>query len=142
MNKNILLGLDVGEKTIGVAVCDGMQMIASPVCTVQRRKFADDMAELSKIIQQYHAVGVVIGLPVNMDGSHGKRVQSVRSFASNLQKNLSIEVHFWDERMSSQVAEKMMLSMDISRQRRAERIDKLAATYILQGFLDAKQFSK
>jgi putative holliday junction resolvase len=138
----ILLGLDVGEKTIGVAVCDGLGMIASPVCTIARRKFADDMAELSKIINQYQVVGLVIGLPVNMDGTHGKRVQSVRSFSANLQKLLDVEVHFWDERMSSQVAEKMMLSMDLSRQKRAERIDKLAATYILQGFLDAKTLLK
>ncbi len=135
---NILLGLDVGEKTIGVAVCDGMGMIASPVTTIARRKFADDMADLNKIIKQYQAVGLVIGLPINMDGSAGKRAQSVRSFAFNANKATGLKVHFWDERMSSIVAEKMMLSMDLSRQKRGERIDKLAATYILQGFLDAK----
>jgi putative holliday junction resolvase len=137
MSFGVLLGLDVGEKTIGIAASDAMRMIASPACTINRRKFAQDIVQIKDIIKQYQAVGLVIGLPLNMDGSAGRRVQSVKTFASNVARETGLEVQFWDERMSSQVAEKMMLSMDLSRQKRSERIDRLAACYILQGFLDA-----
>jgi putative Holliday junction resolvase len=139
MGFGVLLGIDVGEKTLGIAASDAMRMIASPVCTINRRKFKDDMIEFKKIIDKYQAVGLVVGLPLNMDGSSGRKVQSVKTFASNVARETKLEVKFWDERMSSQVAEKMMLSMDLSRSKRDERIDKLAATYILQGFLDANK---
>lgn len=135
----ILLGLDVSKNNIGVAICDAMQIIASPVTTITRHKFSNDIKELDKIIKQNNVVGVVIGMPVNMDGSYGKAAQIVKSFAYNLKKHFNFEIFFWDERMSTQVAEKMMLEMDLSRQKRAERIDKIAATYILQGFLDSQQ---
>jgi putative holliday junction resolvase len=133
----IFLGLDVGKKTIGVAVSDGLGMIATPVTTIARRKLMQDMAALQEIMTRYAAREIVIGMPLNMDGSQGKSAQATRSFAHHLRQYLGCTVHFWDERMSSQVVEKVMLSADMSRQKRDAQIDKLAASYILQGFLDA-----
>jgi putative holliday junction resolvase len=137
----IFLGLDVGEKTIGVAASDALGMIATPITTITRRKLAQDMAALQEIIARYGVCEFVVGMPLNMDGSQGSRAQSVRSFAHHLRQHFGGTVHFWDERMSSQVVEKVMLSADMSRQKRATHVDKLAASYILQGFLDANQRS-
>ena len=132
-----LLGLDVGTKTIGVALSDAGRAIASPYKTLRRRKFAEDAEALRNIIETNDVGGAVIGLPVNMDGSEGPRCQSVRQFAANLQAKIAIEVAFWDERLSTVAATRALLEADLSRKRRGAVIDKVAAAYILQGALDS-----
>ncbi len=131
-----LMGLDLGTKTIGVAVSDGLRIAATGLETIQRKKFTADAAHLSKIIADRAISGVVLGLPRNMDGSEGPRCQSTRAFARNLNMQLEIRIGFWDERLSSVAAERALLAADSSRKRRAEVIDAVAATYILQGVLD------
>ncbi|MFO0390041.1 MAG: Holliday junction resolvase RuvX [Alphaproteobacteria bacterium] len=132
-----LLGLDVGDKTIGLALSDATRSIASPYETIQRSKFTKDTATLSSIIAEHKIGGLVIGYPVNMDGSEGPRCQSTRTFVSNLQKTISLPMLLWDERMSTMAVQRMMTDeADMSRARRAELVDKLAASYMLQGFLD------
>jgi len=131
-----LLGLDPGTKTIGVAMSDAMQMIASPVTTIKRKKWKQDGEALMSIINEHTIGGIVVGYPINMDGSEGPRCQSVRSFVGNLEKLCDIPILLQDERMSSQAVERTMLEADISRAKRAENVDKLAASYILQGYLD------
>jgi putative holliday junction resolvase len=132
-----LVGLDLGEKTIGVAVSDAGWMIASPLETIRKSKFGDDAAALFKLMQSRGAQGIVIGLPVNMDGTEGPRCQSARAFGRNLQRLRDVPVAFWDERLSSAAVNRMMIDeMDMTRARRAEVVDKLAAAYILQGALD------
>jgi putative Holliday junction resolvase len=132
-----LIGLDLGEKTIGVAVSDGLWMIASPLETIRKTKFGDDAAALFGLMESRGARGVVIGLPVNMDGTEGPRCQSARAFGRNLQRLRDTPVAFWDERLSSAAVNRLMVEeMDLTRKRRAEVVDKLAATYILQGALD------
>jgi putative holliday junction resolvase len=132
-----LVGLDLGEKTIGVAVSDALWMIASPLETIRKTKFGDDAAQLFKLMESRGAKGIVIGLPVNMDGTEGPRSQSARAFGRNLQRLRDIPVAFWDERLSSAAVNRMMIDeMDMTRARRAEVVDKLAAAYILQGALD------
>jgi putative holliday junction resolvase len=131
-----LIGLDVGSKTIGIAVSDRSRRIASPRETIRRSKFAPDAARLLAIADEARAAAVVIGLPVSMDGSEGPRAQSTRAFARNLSRLTDLPIAFWDERLSSAVVERMLIEADRSRARRAEIVDKLAATYILQGALD------
>lgn len=131
-----LLGLDVGDTTIGLALSDAGRMIASPHSTIERSKFAKDVDKLRGVIAGQKVVGLVIGHPINMDGTKGKRAQITRSFVSNLSKQISIFMLLWDERLSTMVVDKMMLDADMSRQRRAELVDKLAASYMLQGYLD------
>ena len=132
-----LVGLDLGEKTIGVAVSDAGWMIASPLETIRKTKFGDDAAQLFRLMEGRGAAGVVIGLPVNMDGTEGPRCQSARAFGRNLQRLRDVPVAFWDERLSSAAVNRMMIDeMDMTRARRAEVVDKLAAAYILQGALD------
>ena len=132
-----LVGLDLGEKTIGVAVSDGLWMVASPLETLKKGKFGDDAAALFKLMESRGAKGVVIGLPVNMDGTEGPRCQSARAFGRNLQRLRDVPVAFWDERLSSAAVNRMMIEeMDLTRARRGELVDKLAAAYILQGALD------
>ena len=131
-----LLGLDVGEKTIGVAVSDTTLTIASPVETLRRGKFSADAERLKRLVAQHNAGGFVVGLPINMDGSEGPRCQSVRAFANNLLGKIDLSLAFWDERLSTAAVTRTMLDADLSRARRAELVDKLAAAYILQGFLD------
>ena len=132
-----LVGLDLGEKTIGVAVSDALWMIASPLETLRKGKFGDDAAQLFKLMESRGAIGVVIGLPVNMDGTEGPRCQSARAFGRNLPRLREVPVAFWDERLSSAAVNRMLIDeMDINRARRAEVVDKLAAAYILQGALD------
>jgi putative Holliday junction resolvase len=132
-----LVGLDLGEKTIGVAVSDGLWMIASPLETLKKGKFSDDATALFKLMDGRGAQGVVIGLPVNMDGTEGPRCQSARAFGRNLQRLRDVAVAYWDERLSSAAVNRMMIDeMDLTRSRRGELVDKLAATYILQGALD------
>src|SRR5690606_12569208 len=133
-----LLGLDVGEKTIGLAVSDPSLTIASPEQTIRRgKRFRDDAAVLKDVIEKRGIGAPVIGLPVNMDGSEGPRCQSVRQFAQNVLEHVEIDIAFWDERLSTAAVTRTMLDADLSRRRRAEIVDKLAAAYILQGFLDA-----
>jgi len=131
-----LLGLDLGTKTIGVAVSDAMRYSATPVETIRRQKFTLDAERLDELIAQNSAVGIVLGLPLNMDGSEGPRVQSTRAFARNLSARISIPIAFWDERLSTSAVTRMLIEADTRRDKRAEVVDKLAASYILQGALD------
>ena len=131
-----LLGLDVGTKTIGVAICDAGWHFAGPSETIRRTKFMADLAGLKRIVQHEHAIGLVIGLPLNMDGSDSPRTQSVRTFARNLAP-LGLPILLWDERWSTQAVERAMIEADVSRAKRAEKIDALAAAHILQGAIDA-----
>ena len=131
-----LAGLDVGTKTIGIAICDAGWHFAGPLETIRRTKFTQDLASLRRIVEAEHAVGLVIGLPLNMDGSDSPRTQSVRAFARNLAP-LELPILLWDERWSTQAVERAMIDADVSRARRAERVDALAAAHILQGAIDA-----
>ena len=132
-------GLDLGTVTIGVAVSDVMRSVATPLETIQRRKFTLDAARLFEITTHRMIAGLVLGLPRNMDGSEGPRCQATRAFARNLEKLTPLPITFWDERLSTVAAERAMLEADMSRKRRAERIDNVAASYILQGMLDRLQ---
>jgi putative Holliday junction resolvase len=132
-----LIGLDLGEKTIGVAVSDSFLSVATPLETVRRKKFGVDAARLQEIIAERNIGGLVLGLPRNMDGSEGARCQSTRAFARNFEKLMpDLPITFWDERLSTVAAERALLEADTSRKRRAEVIDHVAAGYILQGVLD------
>ncbi len=131
-----LLGLDVGTKTVGLALSDVMRRIATPLETIRRTKFSADAARLLELARQHGVGGFVIGLPVNLDASEGPRAQSTRAFARNLGALTELPMAFWDERLSTAAAERALLEADTSRKRRAEVIDKMAAAYILQGALD------
>ena len=131
-----LTGLDLGTKTIGVAVSDSLRQVSSPLETIKRTKFTADAARLLQIIADRQIGGIVLGLPRNMDGSEGPRCQSTRAFARNLEKLTDVPITFWDERLSTVAAERALLEADTSRKRRAEVIDHVAAGYILQGVLD------
>ena len=132
------MGLDVGDKTIGVALSDTLLMTASPIEVIRRTKFTADAEKLIALIRTRQAAGLVLGLPVNMDGSEGPRCQSVRQFATNLLEKIDLPLAFWDERLSTAAVERMLVDeMDVSRARRREVIDKAAAAYILQGALEA-----
>lgn len=131
-----LLGLDLGEKTIGVALSDRLLSVASPFETVRRRKFGLDAERLLEIAAAREVGGVILGLPRNMDGTEGPRCQSTRAFARNLARLTDLPIGFWDERLSTVAAERALLEADASRKRRAEVIDSVAASYILQGALD------
>ncbi|MDP4032613.1 MAG: Holliday junction resolvase RuvX [Pseudorhodobacter sp.] len=131
-----IAGLDLGTKTIGVAVSDLLRGIATPVLTIRRVKFTDDAAELARIFAERRIGGVILGLPRNMDGSEGPRAQSTRAFARNLSRLTPLPIGFWDERLSTVAAERALLEADTSRKRRKEVIDHVAAGYILQGVLD------
>ena len=131
-----IMGLDLGTKTIGVAISDGMRYSATPLETIRRTKFTADAIRLDEIIAQNAIVAVILGLPLNMDGSEGPRVQSTRAFARSLAQRISLPIAFWDERLSTSAVTRMMIDADLRRDRRAEIVDKLAASYILQGALD------
>ena len=131
-----LLCLDLGTKTIGVAVSDAMRYSATPLETIKRTKFTQDAERLDELIAQNNAVAIILGLPLNMDGSEGPRVQSTRAFARNLASRITLPIAFWDERLSTSAVTRMMIEADLRRDRRAEIVDKLAASYILQGALD------
>ena len=137
--KQPLMGLDVGDKTIGLALSDRTWMIATPYKTLRRTKFSKDARDLIALLKEHHVCGCIVGLPMNMDGSEGPRCQSVRQFVKNLMAFEDIPICFWDERLSTVAVSNTMLSADLSRQRRAELVDKLAASYILQGALDRFQ---
>jgi len=131
-----LAGLDLGTKTIGVAVSDGLRQIASPLRVIRRSKFTADAAALLALAEERGIAGLVLGLPRNMDGSEGPRAQSTRAFARNLARLTPLPITFWDERLSTVAAERALLEADTSRARRAGVIDQVAAGLILQGFLD------
>ncbi len=132
-----LLGLDVGSKTVGLALSDVTLTVASPMETVRRTKFSRDAATLVRIIEENDVGGLVVGLPVSMDGREGPRCQSVRQFAANLLEHVEIPIAFWDERLSTAAVERILVGeADLSRRRRAAVVDKVAAAYILQGALD------
>jgi putative Holliday junction resolvase len=135
-----LVGLDLGEKTIGVAVSDSFRGVASPLETIRRRKFTMDAQQLLEIIEKRRIGGIILGLPLNMDGSEGPRCQSTRAFARNLARLSDLPIGFWDERLSTVAAEKALLEADTTRKRRSEVIDHVAAGYILQGALDRLRF--
>ncbi|WP_210092543.1 Holliday junction resolvase RuvX [Ruegeria sp. HKCCSP346] len=135
-----LMGLDLGEKTIGVAVSDRMRGVASPLETVRRKKFTLDSARLIEIVTDREIGGILLGLPKNMDGSEGPRCQSTRAFARNLSRLTDLPIGFWDERLSTVAAEKALLEADTTRKRRGQVIDHVAASYILQGALDRLRF--
>ena len=131
-----VLGLDLGTKTIGVALSDLRRQIASPLVTIARTKFAADAKELLALASRHRAAGIVIGLPLNMDGSEGPRVQATRAFVRSLRPLTDLPILFWDERLSTAAVTRALLDADASRKRRAEVVDKMAAAYILQGALD------
>lgn len=131
-----LLGLDVGTKTIGVAICDSGWHFAGPSETIRRTKFTQDLASLRQILGHEHALGLVVGLPLSMDGTDSARTQSVRTFARNL-SSMELPILLWDERWSTQAVERAMIEADVSRAKRAEKVDALAAAHILQGAIDA-----
>jgi putative holliday junction resolvase len=131
-----LIGLDLGTKTIGVAVSDPDRRLATGVETIRRKAFKADAARLLAIATERKAVGFVLGLPINMDGSEGPRAQSTRAFARNLATLTELPITLWDERLSTAAVERELIGMDVSRARRAEVIDEHAAIFILQGALD------
>ena len=131
-----LLGLDLGTRTIGLALSDVTRSVATPMSTLRRRKFGQDAAALEALVAERGVVGLVLGLPLNMDGSEGPRLQSTRAFARNLSRRGAPPLAFWDERLSTVAAERALLEADTSRRRRSEIIDSVAAGYILQGMLD------
>jgi len=137
-----LAGLDLGEKTIGVAVSDLRRSVATPLETVARKKFTLDAARLLQIAQGRGLAGFILGLPLNMDGSEGPRCQSTRAFARNLAGLTDLPVGFWDERLSTVAATRALLDFDTSRAKRAQVIDHVAAGFILQGFLDRLAFMR
>jgi putative Holliday junction resolvase len=134
-----IMGLDLGTVTIGVAVSDLRRHVATPLETVKRRKFTLDAARLLEIAGHRQIAGIVLGLPRNMDGSEGPRCQATRAFARNLTGLTDLPITYWDERLSTVAAERALLEADTSRKRRAELIDNVAASYILQGLLDRLQ---
>lgn len=131
-----ICGLDLGDKTIGVAVSDLRRTISTPIHVIRRTKFTEDAAVLLAILTERNIAGIILGLPLNMDGSEGPRVQSTRAFARNLIRLTELPITFWDERLSTVAAERALLEADTSRKRRKEVIDQVAAGYILQGALD------
>lgn len=133
-----LLGLDVGDKTIGVAVSDELGWTAQGLDTIKRQSKEKDLARLKEWIAKYQIGAIVVGLPKNMNGTIGPRAEMCQSFAQFLQERTSLPVHMWDERLTTMAAERMLISADVSRQKRKNVIDKMAATLILQGYMDAK----
>jgi len=131
-----LMGVDLGTKTIGLAISDIRRQIASPLTTLRRTKFASDAKEMLHLAEEHGVVAIVVGLPFNMDGSEGPRAQATRAFARNLASLTKLPIVFWDERLSTAAVTRTLIEADRSRARRAELVDKLAAAYILQGALD------
>jgi putative pre-16S rRNA nuclease len=132
-----LLGLDVGAKTVGLALSDTRLVIASPLETIRRRRWSDDVAALFSLVDRHGVGGLVIGLPLTLAGGNGPRTQSVRQFTRNVLAIRDMPVAFWDERLSTAAVTREMIAADLTRKRRAEIVDRVAAAYILQGLLDA-----
>jgi putative Holliday junction resolvase len=131
------LGLDIGSKTIGLALSDVTGMLASPAETIRRGKFAKDVQRLREMIIEHDVGALILGLPISMDGTEGPRCQSVRDFARNLLESIDIPIGFWDERLSTAAVQRILIKeADMTRKRRAQVVDKMAAAYILQGALD------
>lgn len=131
-----LLGLDLGEKTIGVASCDSDRRVATPVETLRRTRFTADAGRLARLAADRGVVGLVLGLPRNMDGTEGPRAQATRAFGRNLERSISLPVAFWDERLSTAAIEKALIAINTSRAKRSAIIDESAAAFILQGAID------
>ena len=132
-----ILGLDVGSKTIGLSISDVTRIIASALKTIKRNQFSENLKDLEKIIIEKNIGDIIIGLPINMDGTEGRRCQSTRQFSSNLSKSIKVPLGYWDERLSTVAVEKILIrEVDMSRKRRSKIVDKAAATFILQGALD------
>lgn len=131
-----VLGFDLGTKTIGLALSDAGRMVATPMETLKRVKFSKDLEALKTIVDAQKISGLVIGLPINMDGSEGPRAQATRAFARNLDAAFALPILLWDERLSTQAVTRTLIDADRSRARRAELVDKMAAAYILQGALE------
>ena len=136
-----LLGLDVGTKTIGTALCDAGWSFASPATLIRRTKFGPDKELVADLATAQQVFGIVMGLPLNLDGSDSRRTQSTRAFARNLAQKLPLPIAFWDERLSTSAVTRMLIEADTRRDRRAEVVDKLAASYILQGALEKVLFN-
>jgi len=130
------VGLDLGTKTIGVAISDAGRRIASPLILIRRKKFSADIESMFEAIETSDPTGYVLGLPLNMDGSEGPRAQSTRAFARNLGQKSDLPILLWDERLSTAAVDRVLIEADRSRARRSELVDKMAAAYILQGALD------
>jgi putative Holliday junction resolvase len=135
-----LLGLDVGTKTVGLALSDVTRSVATPYSTLRRTKFTEDAKAILEVVEKNQVGGLVIGLPLNLDGSEGPRAQSTRAFARNLAARSELPIVFWDERLSTAAVERHLIEADASRKRRAEVIDRMAAAYILQGALDRLKY--
>jgi len=131
-----LLGLDVGSKTVGMALSDVTRTVATPYDTIRRTKFTADAKAIQQVVEKNQVGALVIGLPLNLDGSEGPRAQSTRAFARNLAAHVEVPMIFWDERLSTAAVERHLIEADASRKRRAQVIDRMAAAYILQGALD------
>jgi putative pre-16S rRNA nuclease len=131
-----LMGLDLGTKTIGLAVSDLGRRIASPLAVIARKKFSTDLRDLSRHMATHQPAALVLGLPINMDGSEGRRAQATRAFARNLAEKIDVPIVLWDERLSTAAVTRTLLEADAGRKRRGEVVDKMAAAYILQGALD------
>ena len=131
------MGLDLGEKTIGVAVSDATRLIASPLELIRKSKFTHEAEQLFKLMAHRQVSALIVGLPVNMDGSEGPRAQSCRAFARNLERLRPVNIAFWDERLSTSAVERFLIEdLDLNRKRRAQVVDRTAAAWILQGALD------
>ncbi|MDP3532084.1 MAG: Holliday junction resolvase RuvX [Alphaproteobacteria bacterium] len=139
-NRGRLLGFDLGEKTLGIALSDLDRMIATPLETLIKDKFSKLLEEIQTIIQKHNIKGIVIGLPMNMNGSEGPRCESVRQFAKNIEPSIDLPLLFWDERLSTMAVSRIMIEADLTRKRQKQVVDKMAASYILQGALDALKY--
>jgi putative Holliday junction resolvase len=131
-----LIGVDLGTKTIGLALSDVERRIATPLETIRRVKFQQDAARLIELVRKHEVAALIVGLPLNMDGTEGPRVQSTKAFLNNLAKLIALPVVFWDERLSTAFVQRSLIEQDVSRAKRAEVVDRMAAAYILQGALD------
>lgn len=136
----ISMGLDIGDKTIGVAISDGLGITAQPLTTIERKNMSADIDSIKKIIDGYHVEEIIIGLPKNMNGSIGSQAKKTIQFTKRLKRNLGIPVIPWDERLTTVMATKALIEGDLSRKKRKKRIDKIAAQLILQNYLDRKNF--
>lgn len=139
IGSGVVAGLDLGDKTIGVAVSDRSFAFAHPRPVIRRRKFGVDAASLLDLLAKEGVTAIVIGLPVNMDGTLGPRAQATKAFVRNMERLTELPFCYWDERLSTVAAERVLIDMDVSRRKRAERIDSAAAAFILQGVLDRLQ---
>lgn len=133
------MGLDVGTKTVGVAVSDALGLTGQAVVTVRRTNLKADLAELERLAREHEVTRVVIGLPLNMDGTEGPRAEASRAFGRRVEERLGLPVEFWDERLTTVAAHRTLLEADLSRQKRKQVVDRLAAAFILQGWLDARR---